>query len=120
MTENGGNTSAVDNARMWTLYLIPNGGYRFDEIRIVPPTAARLVMHDMLYGRTTYVIRSSVDPSSNWSIGSSSSSTEGTISTDDTEETPFWMRAGLCQCGYCEPQWFEYGWICADQSQRQE
>ena len=106
--------------QIWTVNSTPGIGYRFDDIRVVPPTFARLAIHDLVHGRTTYVIRSSCDSSTNWSIGSSSSGTEGTLSTEDTEATPFWMRAGLCQCGWCEPQWFEYGWRCADQSQRQE
>ena len=98
--------------RTWTVNSRPSIGYRYEDIRVVPPTFARLAIHDLVHGRTTYVIRSSCDSSTNWSIGMSSSTTEGTLSTEDTEATLFWMRAGLCRCGRCEPHWFQYGWQC--------
>ncbi len=51
-------------------------------------------------------------------VGTTHTTSNEMMASDN--ENSFWMRAGLCQCGWCEPQWFEYGWICADHSQRQQ
>ena len=88
------------------------GVMRFDEVRIVPLTYERLAVHNLVHGKSCWIIRSSPDPSSIWTTGITDSASIETVATEDA--TRGWIRAELrgCHCGCCEPHWFQYGWEC--------
>ena len=90
------------------------GVMRFDEVRIVPLTYERLAVHNLVHGRTAWIIRSTCDSATLWSTGMTSSASIETVTTEATEATRGWIRAELrgCHCGCCEPHWFQYGWEC--------
>ena len=100
----------------WTVNSIENIGHigimRFDEVRIVPLTHERLAVHNLVYGRSCWIIRSSATPSSVRTVGITDSASIETVATEDA--TRGWIRAELrgCHCGCCEPHWFQYGWEC--------
>ena len=101
----------------WTLNNMVSIGYRYDEVRIVPLTYERLAIHNLVHGRTAWIIRSTCDPSTLWTTCMTSSASIETMPTETTEATRGnWIRAELrgCHCGCCEPHWFQYGWECGE------
>ena len=92
--------------------------YRYNEVRVVQLTTERLALHDLFYGRTTWVVRS-VDGNSTSKLGEyeTSSVSIETIPAEPAEATRStnWHRTGLegfCHCGRCNLRWFRYGWEC--------
>ena len=90
---------------------------RYNEVRIVPLTMERLAVHNLVHGRTAWVIRSTDGGSSSlWSTYKTSSVSIETAPAETTEATRGnWVRTGLeefCHCGRCELHWFRYGWEC--------
>ena len=92
--------------------------YRYNEVRVVQLTSGRLALHDLFFGRTTWVVRSENGNSSgNLAEYETSSVSIETILAEPTEATRStnWHRTGLerfCHCGRCNLRWFQYGWEC--------
>ena len=92
--------------------------YRYNEVRVFQLTTERLALHDLFFGRTTWVVRSENGNSSS-KVGEyeTSSVSIETILAEPTEATRStnWHRTGLegfCHCGRCNLRWFQYGWEC--------
>ena len=75
------------------------GVMRFDEVRIVPLTYERLAVHNLVHGKSCWIIRSSHYPSSIRTTGITDSVSIESVVTDDA--TRGWIRAELrdCHCG---------------------
>ena len=92
--------------------------YRYNEVRVFQLTTERLALHDLFFGRTTWVVRSENGNSSgNLGEYETSSVSIETVLAEPTEATRStnWHRTGLegfCHCGRCDLHWFQYGWEC--------
>ena len=88
-----------------------------NEVHIVPLTAERLALHDLISGGDIWAVHYETGNSSGKLVEYEMSSVSiETVQTEPTETNLriSWNRSGLdpCRCGRCELRWFSYGWQC--------